>query len=150
MMSLLGFSGFFSGTAPQHVTEAQSPDHFTPCSGAPNCVSSQATPGSSHYVAPFTYAGEIQHVREVLLQTLHASANATVTRAEPRFIQASFRSAVMGFVDDVTFIVQPQQGIIDVKSSARLGHYDFGVNRRRVEQLRTRFATLLENSSSAG
>jgi uncharacterized protein (DUF1499 family) len=147
-MSLLGFPGIFAGTAPKQFTEAQSPDHFTPCSGAPNCVSSQAAPGSSHYVAPFTYAGSAQHARQVLLQTLHVSPHAIVALAEPRFIHASFRSAVMGFVDDVTFILPPQQGIIDVKSCARVGHYDFGVNRRRVEQLRTRFAALLKNSSS--
>ncbi|TAL87531.1 MAG: DUF1499 domain-containing protein [Rhodanobacter sp.] len=141
---MLGLLSGCAGAAPKHFTEAQSPDRFTPCSGAPHCVSSQAAPGSSHYVAPFTYTGGIRHAREVLLQTLRTSDHAIMARAEPRFIHATFRSAVLGFVDDVTFILQPQQDIIDVQSSARLGYYDFGVNRRRVEQLRTRFESLLK------
>lgn len=144
-MALPGLLSGCTGTAPKHFTQAQSPDHFTPCSSAPHCVSSQAAPGSSHYVAPFTYTGSTRQAREVLLQTLRASDHATVALAEPRFIHATFRSAVLGFVDDVTFILQPQQDIIDVKSSARLGYYDFGVNRRRVEQLRTRFDSLLKS-----
>ena len=46
----------------------------------------------------------------------------------------------MGFVDDVEFVVDPERSVIDVRSASRLGHSDFGVNRKRVETLRAAFA----------
>lgn len=136
-----------SAAPPKHFTEPHAPDRFTPCSSAPHCVSSQAKPGSSHHVPPFQYTGSTAHARDVLLQTLRASAGASVKRADGQFIHATFTSHLMGFVDDVTFIIHPQQNIIDVKSSSRIGYYDFGVNRRRVKRLRARFASLLQDAS---
>lgn len=136
-----------AGTPPKRFTQAQAPDRFTACSSAPRCVSSQAATDSSHYVAPFKYTGDAAHASEVLRKALREGGHATVESAEAHFIHATYRSAIVGFVDDVTFIIQPQQHFIDVKSSSRLGYYDFGVNRRRVERLRARFETLLQQGS---
>jgi uncharacterized protein (DUF1499 family) len=41
-----------------------------------------------------------------------------------------------GFVDDLELHLRPQENAIAVRSAARLGYSDFGVNRRRVENLR--------------
>jgi uncharacterized protein (DUF1499 family) len=46
----------------------------------------------------------------------------------------------MGFVDDVEFVVNPAQRLIDVRSASRLGHSDLGVNRKRIEAVRQAFA----------
>jgi hypothetical protein len=40
--------------------------------------------------------------------------------------------------DDLEFHLQPPQGIIAVRSAVRLGYYDFGVNRRWVEEIRAK------------
>ncbi len=96
------------------------------------------------------YTGSEAHVRQVLLQTLHGAGSASVKHAGTHFIHATFTSRLFGFVDDVTFIIHPQQGIIDVKSSSRIGYYDFGVNRSRVKRLRARFESLLKNSPASG
>lgn len=146
-LSLAALLSGCAGTPPKHFTQAQAPDRFTACSSAPRCVSSQAATGSSHYVAPFKYTGDPVHAREDLLKAIHADDHATIESAEAPFIHATYRSALMGFVDDVTFIIQPQQHFVDVKSSSRLGYYDFGVNRRRVERLRARFESLLQQGS---
>jgi uncharacterized protein (DUF1499 family) len=42
----------------------------------------------------------------------------------------------MRFVDDVEFSLDPAGGVIHVRSAARMGIRDFGVNRARVESLR--------------
>ena len=132
-------SGVIGCASPPPKQFTRSADTFTPCSSAPHCVSSQADKNGKKYVAPLAFKpASAATARRVLLDVLAASENATVERAEPRFIHATFRST-LGFVDDVTFIVQPKAAIIDVKSSSRLGYYDFGVNRKRVEQLRARF-----------
>lgn len=119
-------------------------NQLTPCSSAPHCVSSQATADSSKHVKPLAFAGTTADAaRQALLKTLYAQSNATVEKADERFIHATFKST-LGFVDDVTFIVQANDGIIDVKSSSRIGYYDFGVNRKRVERLREAFEAALD------
>jgi len=45
----------------------------------------------------------------------------------------------MGFVDDVEFYAPPDQPIIEVRSASRLGESDLGVNRQRVETIRSLF-----------
>lgn len=146
VLALVALLGGCSAIQPKRFTQPQSPHRLTDCSSAPHCVSSQADKTSSHYVAPFTYRGSAEHARQVLLRTLRASDHATVQRADPRFVHATFRSSLFGFVDDVTFIINPERHVIDVKSSARVGFYDFGVNRRRVQRLRGRFESSLKSS----
>jgi len=52
------------------------------------------------------------------------------------YLHAECRSRVFGFVDDLELHLRAAENIIAVRSAARLGHSDFGVNRRRVEALR--------------
>jgi hypothetical protein len=66
------------------------------------------------------------------------------TSREPRslpktddYLHAECSSAFFGFVDDLELHLRPSQNLIAVRSAARLGHGDFGVNRRRVENLRS-------------
>jgi len=119
------------------------PGQLTPCSSAPHCVSSQAAADSPHYIEPLSYTASADGARQALLKAIYASDNATVEQSGDRFIHATFKTT-LGFVDDVTAVVQPQAGIIDIKSSSRIGYYDFGVNRGRVETLRERFNALLD------
>jgi len=53
------------------------------------------------------------------------------------YLHAECSSAFFGFVDDLELHLRPGQGTIAVRSAARLGHSDFGVNRKRVEKLRS-------------
>jgi uncharacterized protein (DUF1499 family) len=53
------------------------------------------------------------------------------------YLHAECRSAVFSFVDDLELHLRPEQGLIAVRSAARLGYYDFGVNRKRIEVLRS-------------
>ena len=50
-------------------------------------------------------------------------------------IEATDRTLVMGFTDDVTIRVRPLAGQtrIDVRSASRLGRHDFGANARRIQ-----------------
>lgn len=132
-----------ASTPPKHFT--RSADDFTPCSKAPHCVSSQAEPDSGKHVPPLAFSASADGARQALLKTLYARDDATVERADARFVHATFRTT-LGFVDDVTFLIQRQRQVIDVKSSSRIGYYDFGVNRRRVEALRRDFAARLDRA----
>ena len=91
-------------------------------------------------------SGSPEHARQILLEVPRGSDDATVVNADPHFVHATFHSGLLHFVDDVTLLIHAQENIIDVKSSARPSFYDFGVKRRRVEDLRKRFETALKRT----
>ncbi|MEP7186933.1 MAG: DUF1499 domain-containing protein [Rhodanobacter sp.] len=130
--------------APSHFTKPQSPDRFTACAPAPHCVSSQAAPGSFHYVEPFRFTGSAAVAHRALSQMLRNVQHATVEKDDGNFVHATFQTTI-GFVDDVTFVIKSEEHFIDVKSSSRIGFSDLGVNHRRVEGLRKQFEALLQN-----
>lgn len=104
------------------------------CPNKPNCVSSQAT-DKRHFVAPFRLrddnaAAAMQRVKAAV----EAAPRARVIRAEGNYLHAEFETPMMGFVDDVEFYCAGKE--IHVRSAARLGYSDWGVNRKRVESLR--------------
>ena len=55
------------------------------------------------------------------------------------YLHAECQSALLGFVDDLELHLRSSEGVIAVRSASRLGYSDFGVNRRRVEALRSFF-----------
>lgn len=52
------------------------------------------------------------------------------------YIRAESSSKLLGFVDDLEFYLPQDAKVIQVRSAARLGESDLGVNRRRIEQIR--------------
>ena len=102
---------------------------LAPCKRTPNCVSSQANPADlEHYIAPVH--GSMTAAR----QALKSMPRATIIEEKPDYLYAEFRSRLLRYVDDVELYFDGQ--VIQVRSSSRLGRRDFGVNRRRVEELR--------------
>ncbi len=67
----------------------------------------------------------------------------TVISQKEDYLYAEFRTPLMRYVDDVEFFFDGT--VIHVRSCSRLGRRDFGVNRKRVEQLRS----LIEARSKA-
>jgi uncharacterized protein (DUF1499 family) len=55
------------------------------------------------------------------------------------YLWTTFTSRLFRFVDDVEFRIVSSEGLIHVRSGSRMGYSDLGVNRRRVEKLRTIF-----------
>lgn len=109
-----------------------------PCPDSPNCVSSQAT-WSLQQVAPFEFTGSAEAAQGRLLSVLEQDRSATVVDARPGWIAVEFRSRVLGFIDDVRFELDAAAAVFHVQSASRIGLWDWGVNRRRVEALRTKF-----------
>ena len=64
----------------------------------------------------------------------------TVVKAEAGYLYAEFSTRIMGYVDDVEFVLDETAGAIQVRSASRLGSSDFGVNRERIESIRARLA----------
>ncbi len=131
------FGNLFSGTPPTNL--GVNAGRLAPCPETPNCVSSQAK-DEGHRIAPLTYDGEATAAMARLAQVISRQQGATLVTRRDDYIYATFQTPVMGFVDDVEFAADPARQAIDVRSASRLGRSDFGVNRKRIEALRTAFA----------
>jgi uncharacterized protein (DUF1499 family) len=111
------------------------------CPDSPNCVCSQSA-GPRHAIDPLRYEGTVQKARESLVKAISGMKRVRIVLAEERYIHAEFTSALFRFVDDVEFLLDDSTGTIHVRSASRVGYSDLGVNRRRVEQIRSRFDAL--------
>lgn len=124
--------------------------HLTPCPSSPNCVSSEEPPSDNHYVAPLQYRVSRARAYHALLAVLQHMRRTRIVTKQSDYIHATVRSAVFGFVDDVTFQFHPNDKRIDMKSASRLGYYDFGVNGRRAAMIRRRFNARLKKAPGTG
>jgi apolipoprotein D and lipocalin family protein len=111
---------------------------FAPCPDSPNCVSSLAD-NKKHFVEPIPYHGEKAVAQYELLEILHSFKRTRLVTIEENYIHAEFVSSIFRFVDDVEFYFDTAKKLIQVRSASRTGYFDFGVNRRRVEEIRKQF-----------
>jgi uncharacterized protein (DUF1499 family) len=77
-------------------------------------------------------------------------ARARIVHEDDRGLRVEFTSRVFRFVDDVDLRIDAAARVIHVRSASRVGRYDFGVNRRRVEALRSRFRALTPTPRGRG
>ena len=138
---IAGQMGMLTGKVPTGlgVTEGR----LKGLSKTPNCVSSQASLYADHpqkdyaSVAPFKYTGDGEQAMDKLAAALSRTARTVVVKREPGYIYAQSTTALLKFTDDLELWLDKPNGVIHVRSSSRLGQKDFGVNRARIEALRT-------------
>jgi uncharacterized protein (DUF1499 family) len=87
-------------------------------------------------IAPFKITGAPELAWQALLRQLKRTERVKIVASEPGYLHAEFTTRVLRFTDDVEFELRPQQDIIAVRSASRVGYYDFGANRKRLEALR--------------
>jgi uncharacterized protein (DUF1499 family) len=109
-----------------------------PCPDTPNCVSSQAHGRAS--VAPLAFTDDPDAAFARLRSVLQQLPRVRVTAAAAGYLRAEAASRIFGFVDDLEFQLDANQRVVHLRSAARLGYSDFGVNRKRIETIRTRFS----------
>src|SRR4029077_16577595 len=114
------------------------PPRLAPCPRTPNCVSTQAPPGPQH-MDPIPYSGPLAAARARMLQILRDHPRTRIVREDPLYLKAECRSAIFRFVDDVELAFDDGAKRIDFRSASRLGRSDFGVNRKRMEEIRAAF-----------
>jgi uncharacterized protein (DUF1499 family) len=114
---------------------------LAPCSDTPNCVSSQAT-DDAHRMAPILFDGDTDEATARLKAVLAARPRTTIVSADGNYLHAECASLLFRFVDDVEFLVDPDAKVIHFRSASRVGRSDFGVNRKRMEEIRKDFESL--------
>ena len=117
------------------VTTGLAGDRFTPCPDSPNCVSSDST-DEAHRVEPYRLKAAPQAAWHGLQNVVAAEPRIRLVEVNDSYLHVEVRSAVMQFIDDTEFNLRAGEGIIAVRSAARTGHSDTGVNRNRIERIR--------------
>jgi len=62
----------------------------------------------------------------------------TIVEETGDYLYVEFKSKLMGYVDDVEFYKDDANNAVQVRSASRLGKSDLGVNRKRVEEIRSK------------
>jgi uncharacterized protein (DUF1499 family) len=108
---------------------------LTPCPDRPNCVSSQGS-DSAYTVEPLNYDSEAEKIIADLKVVVGSMKGATIVSESAAYLHVEFQSDVFRFIDDVEFMVDDMAKVVHVRSASRVGYYDFGINRKRLEKIR--------------
>lgn len=128
----------FSGTKPDNL--GVNDGKLAACPNSPNCVSSQSPSSDTvHFIQALKYTSAPEKAWVDLKAVIESEDRTKIINESSDYLYAEFKSALMGYVDDVEFYLDSSSNIIHVRSASRLGQSDLGVNRKRVETIRTKF-----------
>jgi uncharacterized protein (DUF1499 family) len=89
---------------------------------------------------PIRYLGSREDARQRILKIVRAFPRVTVVEDGRNYLKLEVRSAFFSFADDVEFEFDDAAKLIHFRSASRLGYYDFGVNRMRMETIIREFS----------
>lgn len=121
----------------REIDSSSIPTVLADCRSASSCVCSQAQRASQR-VQPFSCRGSCQESLEHLRGILESTPGVTLVVSTDSYLRAKCTTRFLRFVDDLELLTDPDNEVIHVRSASRVGTWDFGVNRRRVESLRRR------------
>jgi len=113
-----------------------SPLVLAPCPSSPNCVSTQAT-DEGHAIAPLRYRKSRAEAKEALKEALHTLPRTRLVEEDESYLHYEFTSLLLRFIDDVEFLFDDDAKTIHFRSASRTGYGDLGVNRKRMEGIRS-------------
>jgi uncharacterized protein (DUF1499 family) len=111
-------------------------DHLAACPATPNCIGSQESDSQHSAEALALAPGGIAKLTTIV----EGIEGAQIIETRDDYLYAEISSSLFGFVDDLEFWVNPDAQRIEVRSGARLGESDLGVNSKRLELIRSQFA----------
>jgi uncharacterized protein (DUF1499 family) len=127
-------AGWLAGTVP--VDLGVKAGRLKPCPDSPNCVNSQSSGRSA--ILPIAFRGDAASAWRALQDVLAEMERLQLVERTDNYLRAEARSRVLGFVDDIEFFLDADAHVIHMRSASRLGYSDLGVNRDRLEQVRSR------------
>ncbi|MBN8208738.1 DUF1499 domain-containing protein [Bacillus sp. NTK071] len=111
---------------------------LAPCPDKPNCVASQST-DEKHGMKPIPYTGTAEEAVTKLKAILSNRDRTKIVETDTHYIRAEETSKLMKFVDDIEFYIDTASEHIHFRSASRKGYSDFGVNKKRMEEIKEAF-----------
>ena len=134
--ALFATRSYLSRSAPPTLDLVQG--KLRPCPASPNCVGSENA-DSEHAVAPFSYLGDRTRSELALTAALGTLPRTTIVRRQGDYWHAMSISGLFRFIDDIEVRFDDATQRIEVRSGSRVGYSDLGVNRKRIEALRSAY-----------
>ena len=106
--------------------------HLAEPGSAPNSVSSEIDVQPEKKVAPLH--GTLSGIKTAITAT-----GGTITSETESYLSATYMSKIFKFVDDVE-IRHDRDNIWHIRSASRVGYSDRGVNKKRVEAIRSKLS----------
>lgn len=142
LISLVFFLSAFSCSSQAPNTIGLKDGKLRPCPDTPNCVSSEHHDKKS-YVQPLIFQGTPEIAWQAL-NTAVTDIGGKIEQNDYPYLWATFQSRIFRFVDDLECRMDGANQAIHLRSASRVGYSDLGVNKRRVEKLRSRFRKIME------
>ena len=136
-----GQLGLFSGKAPTDLG-LHNGMLKAPGLNSVNVVSSYAKAqihSAYNDIEPIHFSGDAATAFDKLKRIVEKMDGATVIESEPTYLYAQYRTSLMKFIDDVEFVLDAPNQVIQMRSASRVGRSDLGVNRKRLETIRRSF-----------
>ena len=108
---------------------------LTPPPNRANTVSSQLLE-SERRVSPFSMPNGLEDARVVIGEAVMKLPRTKLVSETDDYLRYECSTALMRFVDDLELYFNEKEKLVHIRSGSRVGFWDLGVNRRRVEQLR--------------
>ncbi|HEY5627279.1 MAG TPA: DUF1499 domain-containing protein [Nitrospira sp.] len=112
--------------------------NLPPCPSSPNCVSTLAPSNDErHAIAPYRYQKSRAEAKEALKAAVATLPRIKLVEEDDAYLHYEFTSKLLRFVDDVEFVFDDEAKTIHFRSASRIGYGDHGVNRDRMEEIRS-------------
>lgn len=117
------------------IITADGREHLGDCPDTPNCQGSESSRASQR-LDRFALTQDADLAIATLSAIIASEPGGKVLEKTDRYLHASFTTRVMGYVDDVEFLLSDDNRSMQVRSASRLGVSDLGANAKRIESLR--------------
>ena len=113
-------------------SKPENPQVLPECGWLPNCINSQSGRGAQASEPIRANAEQWKKLKAWLA----LQEDWEITVDDGNFMQAIVTTPLMKFRDDVQLLFLPDDQLVQVRSSSRIGLSDLGTNARRIEILR--------------
>ena len=108
------------------------------CPNSPNCVSSQSHSASSR-ITPLSYKSSAKDAMDKIKKIMLDLPGTQLIKETDQYLHIEFKTTILRFTDDVEIVINDAEKVIHLRSASRVGHWDLGANRRRIEGIKKQF-----------
>ena len=92
-----------------------------------------------HYIEPITYQGSKEEAIKKMHNIIKSMRRTELLESKEKYFRYQFTTLLLRFQDDVEFLYDDDAKLIHFRSQSRVGGFDWGTNRRRMEKIRRKY-----------
>jgi len=117
------------------IKEQDNAKQLSDCPDTPNCQGSQSS-RAEQQVAPLSIEGDLKGAIQRIADVLSSQQRVKIVTQNDSYLHVTYTTRLMGYVDDVEFLLDKASSTVQIRSASRLGHSDLGANAKRIKSLR--------------